>query len=347
MILKISALATLILSISIQADASRLARGSGSTGGGFVVECPETPVSDKYVSLLDLYEIRNLGFTLVEPTGDIQQDYYESVNRTYTLQGQPHLAEKNKQDIDRNLKNFFLHTKFVNDVSELPTAHDIGSKPYIPSQCSIKQIAFMNDESNTIHILKPLWDQLNSRDQSALARHEIAGKVMRKNGQVTSVVSRNWVGHSYVELDQVKKIDDQLVKKDSYYGYSPYIQNRTNTNFYAQKMYPGPILRLQFSELFGRAILAKTWVDIPNVEIKLKMKMLTDEEYPVWNGTNAPNWECLLTTPNIDSKTTVPIEGSMANEGTIEIKMKTGEPVQLTLFENGKLISTNIISTCE
>lgn len=339
-------IATYFLTIFTISTANAISLGSGSTGGGFVVECPETPISKKEVSLLDLYEMKSLGFDLVESTGDIKKDYYESVNRNYTLQGQPGLAEKNKDEIDQNLVNFFRHVLFVNSAAELPTAHDIGSKPYIPSQCSIKQVAFMNDKTNVIHILKPLWDQLSSRDQSALARHEIAGKEMRKAGQISSVVSRNWVGHTYVELEQVKKIDDQLVEKKEYSAKSEYIKGLTDSSFHIQKMIPGPILRFQFKQLFGRGILAKTWIDIPFIDIKLRRKMLESETKPNWNTSEIPRWKCLLTTPNIDSKITVPLEGSMANKGSIEIEFKTGEQIQLTLFEDGKLINTNIISTC-
>ena len=72
----------------LTAAVAHAGEGPSTGGGGFVVDCPATPLDQARVELLDLYEGRQIpDFVMAKASGNITEDYYDGVNRTYTAQG--------------------------------------------------------------------------------------------------------------------------------------------------------------------------------------------------------------------------------------------------------------------
>lgn len=167
--------------------------GPSTGGGGFAVFCPRAPVE-----LLDLYEGRVLlKYHLASASGDLRHDYFQAVQRTYTLQGRPEMAAQHRDRIMNNLSNFMLSTKFIETEAELPRAEDAGVLPWVPSQCVIRQVAYFDDIQQMIYILKPAWNQMDSLSQAALVEHELMSNFMRRLGERTSEAARKAVAHIF------------------------------------------------------------------------------------------------------------------------------------------------------
>ena len=155
-------------------NASAMGGGGMEGGGGFTINCAQTPVEPGRIETLDLYEGSQIPeFVMAKASGNLAEDYFLGVKNTYALQGYPDLAEGRREEILESLKAFFRHTQFVDSESQLPKANDLGNLPSIPPTCRVQQIAFYADTLQRIYILKPLWDQLDSLSQAALVQHEL------------------------------------------------------------------------------------------------------------------------------------------------------------------------------
>lgn len=318
--------------------------GSGSTGGGFAVSCPATPVSEESLTLLDLYEAnKNLNFELAKSTGDLKEDYFNSVDRTYTIQGEGDYAEAIREEILEDLVVFFQHVVFVDTPSELPIADDLGPSPALPSQCSLKQIAFFDDQAETVYILKTAWEKLDSFNQSALVHHEIGGAYYRQLGEGDSRPWRNAVAHIYAKEGEFLPINHQIgMEALSYSSQSLDKEMGPNTisTFISQKMYgPQEVRRIQFNQLFGRPVLAKTWIDIPFTEWKFEPYFIPgDDQQP-------SHVKCILETQGIDSEDVFPVQGTMATGAEVRVTMKTGYPIVLSLWRHNQFLAYGIVKT--
>lgn len=324
--------------------------GPSTGGGGFVVSCPATPVSAATVELLDVYQGREeLRFTMATATGSLSEDYFQAADRTYTIQGHPDYADENRASIMDNLRRFMQSTRFVDSPADLPKADDLGTVPWIPSQCTVSQVAYFSDAAATIYVLRSIWKQLDSVNQAALVHHELWGKAMRDLGERTSVAARFGVAHVYA-VGGLVSLNDGIAASSLAYSASPMTitggsgDGRDLSNFHATKMYSigGEILRLQFSQLNGRPQLAKTWVDLP---------------YMDWNlafGRSASRPEiigCVLQTPGVDFQFAAPVQGSMTKDLAIVYEIKTGEPIRLTLKRGTDALGSGMVggsgSGCE
>lgn len=312
--------------------------GPSTGGGGFAVQCPQTPISPAEVELLDFYEGREvLGLQMAKSTGNLRNDYFRAVDRTYTMQGNRDYAEQNKNWINANLTKFMRNTIFVEHASDLPKASDLGNAPMVPSQCSIQQVAYFEDAANTIYILRPLWDQMDSLNQAGLVLHELFGPEIRKRGFHTSEFSRRSVAHINA-VTGAAPILDGLTPSDRSLSASTSQPNGVPdvSVFVAKKLKSlgSELLRLQFSQINGMALLAKTWIDLPYVELDLERAQCT---------SGALLGHMILKTPGIDLQISVPLNGKLTTGMELKVEMKTGEPVRLTLSKNGVALGETAI----
>ena len=92
-------------------------------------------------------------------TGSLKEDYFNSVANTYKLQGGKFRAEDLREEILENLEKIMLGIKFVQNSEDVPTSDDIGVKPWVPSQCSVKQIAHFNHNARVIYINENIFNE--------------------------------------------------------------------------------------------------------------------------------------------------------------------------------------------
>lgn len=319
----------LVLSSHLHAKA-----GPSTGGGGFSVSCAATPVEPARTILLDLYEgAESFRFTMASASGSIEQDYFLGVKRTYELQGYPNLAETLKNEINQNLKLFFRSVKFIENSSELPTANDLGETIKLPSGCSLQQAAYFDDQNETVFILKPIWDKMDSLSQAALALHEIAFRDYRGLGDKHSMFARAFVAHVFSIGGVVPALDGVSAHSKRYS-----IDDSKASSFIVSNgtIMGKPIARIQFENIGGYAMLTKTWIDIPTPPWKLEKKSLSVFPYE----------SCVVKTANVNQVSTLPINGTMAQGLSMMYEYKTGEPIRITVFKkDGTLVTSNVVSS--
>lgn len=307
--------------------------GPSTGGGGFVVSCPKTPVSPAMVELLDLYEGRRKSrFQMVEASGDLVRDYFSSVDRTYTRQGHPHLAEELRAEVIENLVTFMQSTVFVETSNELPHAEDLGEAK-VPSQCQIQQVAYYEDGASTIYILRPLWEQLSSRDQAALVQHELWYRSFRDVGEAQSVNARHAVAIAFAESGPISIEEGVPPRTPEFSSYDWKSKKNEISSFYAINYTTGRTTRLQFTQVAGVGMLSKTWSDFPLLQWNFKLGRSSEDPEVVG---------CILTTPDVDQEYQSPIKGGLAGY-TVVMKMKTGEPVSLFYYHGNRLLSKGTV----
>lgn len=306
--------------------------GPSTGGGGFVVTCPQTPVSEASVELLDIYEGRKgLRYQMVEASGDLKRDYLASVDRTYTIQGHPNLAEEIHADLVENLVGFMQSSKFVETPQELPMAEDLGKTANVPSQCQIQQVAYFEDHSTTIYILKPLWDRLNSRDQAALVQHELWYHHYRSAGEATSENARRAVATIFAASGPEAILNGVPPNTPQFFvsEWSEFKSSQVSA-FYAINYTASNLTRFQFTQISGVGILSKTWADFSLQNWSFKLGRSTENPVLV---------SCILQTPGVDQEQESPVNGGVAGY-TVRMRLKTGEPIQMSLYKGGQLMSS-------
>jgi len=307
--------------LTISASAWALKLGPSTGGGGFAVFCPATPISVASTELLDIYEgRRELRYEMAQATGDIRNDYFDGVDRTYTIQGHANLAEKLRSKIQANLTTFMQSAKFVDTAADLPSAADLGEAARVPSQCEIRQIAYFDDRSSTIFILRSAWDQLDSVNQAALVHHEVWFRDFRAAGETTSENARRMVAQIYA-LRGPLKLDEGLPSAPPSFSAVP--TPGTNvaaiSSFYGVNFTASGITRLQFTQVHTMPQLSKTWADFSLM---------------VWDF-RLESGSCVLRTVGVDAQYEAPLNGVAVKGYSLKLKLQTGKPLVLTVLRNG------------
>jgi len=326
--------------LAVQAVAVSAHAGVGSSGGGFAIVCPPTPVEKGSVQLLDLYEgAQNSDFVMAVASGNITEDYFAATKRTYIYQGFPEYGDSRRDEIIENLKGFFRATQFVQKKEELPVVHDLGALPYIPSGCQVQQVAFFDDTLEKIYILQSLWDQLDSLSQAALVIHELDYKMLRDLKDETSELARRLVATAFA-VRGVVSIKDGLT--DQSLGYFATARGFANEGKEVSVFYQTQLslekqkfFRLQFTHIQGRPQLTKAWIDVPAMPWNLKFGRSKSD--PDFVG-------CILQEPNSDYQIELPVSGTASDGLSIQYTYKTGEPIRLMLLNRGQVLSEGDVS---
>ncbi|MEN0059541.1 MAG: hypothetical protein AAGB31_11950 [Bdellovibrio sp.] len=317
----------ILLSLAISILSTTAYAGPSTGGGGFVVSCPATPVSPASVELLDIYEGKSsLGFQMAVASGNLAEDHYAGTDRTYSRQGYPGYADQIRSQIMNNLTRFMQSSKFVSTAGELPKANDLGVPPWIPSQCQILQVAYFDDLTHTIFILKPLFDRMDSVNQAALAHHELMYREYRRTGELTSENSRSAVAQIYAVNGPIP-INKGVAQDTPQFVASPNV-------FSAIQNKELNITRLQFSHVNGIGQFSKTWADFPKMIWSFKL------------GRSAENPEfvgCILQTSGTNQQYSANLNGVATKGYTLNLRVKTGEPIKMTLLKDGVLMSEEFV----
>jgi hypothetical protein len=180
--------------LSLLLSASALASvGVGSSGGGAGVVCREANNKIKSVEVLDLYEARKAGLELMPSTGILLTDYINA-----TMSFRKTVGDRRPADVElvRSFESSFKSLVFSKPGQELPRLFDEGPHASIPADCDIEQIAIWHS-SGVVQVSTDLWAGLSTLDQAALLFHEPIYQMLRDNGEVTAVTTRNFVAHIF------------------------------------------------------------------------------------------------------------------------------------------------------
>ncbi len=320
----------LLLIATLASHAFARVEGPSSGGGGFVIKCESNALEPNgYLELLDLYRGRRLGLQIANPTGDVGDDYFNAVKRTYELQGNitynGAYADQHRLEIIENMKGFMRQSVLV-DSSSIPKTSDYGDV-FIPSGCNALQIAYYDDKQNTLKIDKNLWNQITSIDKAALIHHELFFKFNRdSNSYYSSKQTALFVAHVYAVNNFAKTTDGILPTQalEFIYRYNPSNPNSTYgvASYYVTRNPTGGV-RLQLNYLNSFPLVAKTWVDLPLSGIILSK----------YTGPDVLYGFCKVATENVDVSADLPIQGNQVDSLKYRIVLKTGKLVQLQLID--------------
>jgi hypothetical protein len=250
--------------------------GPSTSGGGFAVVCRDGNQKIKTAELLDLYEAKHLhGFELINSSGDEVKDYLRSVKNGYRLQGyNPPVTD---DEIKKNRQNFYNIVNWIPSDEQLPNLNDIGKTVAVPAGCKIEPLAIFYDTQGVVSIDKSIWETLDTLSRAALITHEITYnyfRSMKLAADTTSEESRtltamnfsknitpvksglppglkeNSIFHSCMKTGEFSRSCDQ---PSEYYIFDGAVDETGN-----------PLLRVQFTYLAGRPLIALTVLDLPH-----------------------------------------------------------------------------------
>lgn len=296
---------TLIKTIPILLLAATSQAGVSTSGGGFAVVCRNQQSEITSAEVLDLFEAREVyRLTLMASTGDMKTDYYNSAKNTYTLQTDAKEAEEILEYTEQHeytnlyvsLQNFMDRVLWLSSALELPKAEDLGQTQahlYMKPGCQIEQIAYMEDNPAKTYIRKEIWDRLDSLNQAALVQHELhyhgdrvylvvpetSSEHIRRN--IAVIFASNFIeGAKHGIPSGEKEIRVQQNLNSNKTG------KHDNTTFFkfetGESVNGIPITRMQFTFLGGRAVLTKTYVDLPQRLNYMDVFPLVGFQFPGW-----------------------------------------------------------------
>lgn len=320
--------------LSLTASASFA--GPRSSGGGFVVVCPATPVSKASVELLDIYEIEK-GYSVVPVTGDLRKEYFDAIGRLNARLGAVDYVKENSAVIQGSLTRFFQSLVWVDRADLLPPADDLGKKPGIPNQCRIQQVAYFDDVNGRIYMNRELYQEMNPRDQAGLVLHELLFHEFRHLNESNSQSSRRQVGLSFVD-SALRPVYPMPIPEENMFWFSDAIvpeqvsgrTARMKLAFFKSVGIEKSVL--VFESLFGRPVQSFTSVAFEPLDVEFE---------DVWIDNFAGGRMVrLIKTPNlkIDQKASVQGEAFGGLGYEVRIRGTTGSSLYLELLQDGKVL---------
>ncbi len=322
---------TFAFAIGILTTAQTLWAGPSSGGGGMVVTCKNEAGIITSTDLLDVYEAKqNPKLKVMQPTGDLAEDYLRTVNHTYILQGAPGLAQSRKKQINENLNGFM---GIVDWVDALPFLNDQGEMTVkIPDNCKLEQLAIFYDSKDRVSIDKNIWARLDTVSRAALVQHEIFYHFERKFSEKTSESTRSYVRQNVTTegfTPVVTGLENSLSLGSAY----DEANNNNLTVFHIRNDLDPKHLTLQFTQIGGRALLVQTIVQIPDLVLSVKC---------IINGNNER--VCYPTT-QVNMNVRLPVITEHRKDWEILFKYVAGEPVKITLIQRGAVLSTSVLTS--
>ena len=330
--------------------------GASNGGGGAAVVCRQTDGQIRYASLLDLYETSQVyGLKLFKPTGSLERDYYLAVANTYSLQGYPEYAEKEKASISENLRKFFEIVSMTPAGQGLPILDDTGEVPMLPSGCAIEQLAIFHDAStlgtDRVEINSEIWRSLDSLNQAALVTHEMNYYWERTLNERTSEATRAVVAHIFADggvtpvRDGIPSYSMSCLSIDPRFSTVTRYNDGSKSTSYSRissfDVYPiqtpqGPGMRLQFGSVAGRPTIVKTFIDVSGIQFKLREEL----------NKNRDGYEMIVNEPgkNIDAE--IPLSNGLRKGWSINIVYKTDEAVRLVVKNHGVVLTEETLTSC-
>lgn len=312
--------------------------GPSTAGGGWAVSCPVSPVEKSHIEMLDIYEGRQIdSMVIATASGSLETDYLASVERANLYQGHVADFEGAKEKARLDLIRFFRRAQFVDLALNLPLALDLGHHSAIEPNCRLIQVAHWDDESSAIIILRSAWDQMDSLNRAALVQHEVYYHFMRMLNDQNSGLARRTVAHMFA-VEGVTPINTGLNNESYFYSSSDVSENGRLSEFsVTMAAWPAGLIRLQYSQFFGRPVLSRTWIELPLHMWSLRQKFIP--------GPPA-NMTCIAQDTGNDFDLEVPVRGTMFPDMTVHYTYKVGEPVILRLKSHGVEIAREYVSDC-
>jgi len=319
--------------------------GPSSSGGGSAVVCRNPDGKIYYSELLDLFEARAvIGLKLPAASGSIYTDYRRSVENTHRLQGHPDLADKIVEQSDENLRRFFDIVRMTQPGERLPRLDDVGEHPRLSPNCGLEQLAIFHDtEPAVVEIDTEIWETLDSLNRAALVTHELFYQWDRINKEPTSEGTRSLVAHVYAEKGAVPNSHGVPEGATSCYAHNPKAANPGSsiTLFHAFSVNTpeGTGTRLQFYSYSARAAIVKTVADLPGILPRMTKS---------WNMIDGQPMPLLIVDePNVDRTLMAPFRSGYRKGWTVEVALKTGQPVRLTFKRKGVVMTEEFFSSCD
>ncbi len=307
--------------------------GPITSGGGFAIVCRNLKGKIDSAELLDLYEARvKFGFSLIETSNDIGQDYMNATTNLWRLWGYDvnNLPERIKEDITTQLLDKYLtETLFLPINFKLPEINDLGLHAAPPIGCKVEQVAFFDDSIDKLKISTPIWNELDTLNQAALIYHEMLYRDARLANKVdTSVKSRAQVAALFSkdsppakEINQKETSLSGWIAGNSIASSDQYLQS---TNFYYQRNQN--ILTLDLYQIAGKSLLTKTTVSFDIGETNF------------YHGFNNSLGRSVVLTDSTEPKKLKAHIQSMLSNLDMEIIFSPGEPLIARIYEDDKII---------
>lgn len=270
-----------LLICSISLTTQLLWAGVSSSGGGYAVVCRDEKKQIISAELLDLYEGRvKHHFDIIKSSGSALKDYTESVDKTYSLQLKPNEKFQNCDGCRTSSENFELFMKqatWKNSNKQLKQQYDLGDVSQAVSSlqqgCDIEPAAVFNDDVDRVQIAKDIWNKFDSLSQAALVQHEMFYRDARQYYLLPEKTSENTrlnVGIIFSNNGENVKIgipdnaDFNLIKHNLNANTDGQFSSTSFYRFEIGHENGKTVYRSQFDYIAGRAVLSKTYVDIPS-----------------------------------------------------------------------------------
>lgn len=201
--------------------------GTSDGGGGVGVRCPSSSSTTAF-ELLDLHEVKLKGESIAESPATIEEAIVLSA---YKLGTHYYISSIKPPSwyidyLKKNIIEKIFHGKtFTNPINgslvnieyveDLELSNDIGDYQ-IKEGCSLEQVAYYFDQTNTLKIVTTRWNELSWVGRSALVSHEIQYFLDRYNSledfgssvKKTSMRVRNFIGTLYSKRGVEPKYKD-------------------------------------------------------------------------------------------------------------------------------------------
>ena len=171
--------------------------GAVNGGGGLVVVCKNAKQQIVSTELLDLFEAKARGATLISSFSMVS-DYRVAMGRWLAMHGGRTTFESNEK-IQEYLNDILSYprTRFTRFGETLPETKDFKTEK-LPKRCELKQLAYFSDDLNQLQINTEIWQRLDAQNKIALLLHEIVYRNERlANGAINSDYTRYLVGELF------------------------------------------------------------------------------------------------------------------------------------------------------
>jgi hypothetical protein len=323
------------------------------SGGGNAVVCRSVDGKILHAQLLDLYEARvRYHLSPIAASGDVETDYLAARTRDLTQFGVPlspyylNFALKTARD---DYQSFMRPVVFTNPGEHLPLLSDQGDMVLPPAGCELEQLAIFNylepsEYPDVFRVDREIYNALDSNNRAALVSHELNHRSARRLGEPNSELTRGYVGFEFTSTP-LPKVYEMIPRRLTpggaeigiYVDYECHNVLPTNMSydmgFFVLPIPNGKGKRLQLTTLGSRTLNTQTYIDLPEVGWALSPR--SDDGRPP-----------VVQEAGVDIEKRFPLQTVEQLGLELDVKYKTGEPVQLNVFYKGKPLANVIVGFC-
>lgn len=322
--------------------------GPGTTGGGFAVVCQNPQGEITSVELLDSYEAKLAGKTIVSPSRDnAGQAYAQLAQRAYGLQGNPEFFNANEALKEHE---YLLGLVKWSTASEMKSTNDVGQKPSLSEGCDLEQLAVFQAEGlhlKEIQINQSLYQKLSAIEKAGLLYHETFHVLFRNSvlRDQNSMAARQYVGA--LLSNETLSLRDGLSGNEEMFCFAKSVEHPSSaTTFYVVGNHSDPAkvdsLRIQFQGTAALPLTEKSYADIgldTSFAVSHRAQWLPGIPFSVATGAQV--------SPYVKVEKIVPLTSSYGDRFQIGISYETGAPIRIDLIDNGMTVDRSFITSCK